>query len=229
MFKRLLLATTVVTGLLLTQHVAQAQPMRGDPNHHLEVQNQERVIIIALKERNDLIQDIEKEARDLGVTVVALIGAGKFLEAAQALLSAERARQIGDCYHALDMGSLVNKLYRLNTLVNQEIPRDIGYLRVLDGWEEQYFTDPQRSPSSYGSLQRQYADMLSTLRRLGLPKNQRTGCSTAPPPAPPPPLVACAPPTHSWPGPGGQEEMTRQTHEYAECQLRNGYGRHVRQ
>jgi hypothetical protein len=43
-------------------------------------------------------------------------------------------------------------------------------------------------------------------------------------------LGYCAPPTHCF-GPPIQceAEMTRQTHEYAQCQLRNGYGRGVRQ
>jgi hypothetical protein len=44
-------------------------------------------------------------------------------------------------------------------------------------------------------------------------------------------LAYCPPPTGCWGGSPREceAEMTRQTHEYAECQRRNGYGRGVRQ
>lgn len=168
-----------------------------------------------IDEQIGTINELQQEFFNDGIQVPLL-----FLPEAEGVNAAEKiwnaCREISHGIHGMQAPNVAQKIQEYRT-IRRNLAWEFSALR-------QHSTPAEANRFFNAPLVNAYIRDTRLLQNQAETTRQR--CSAHPTP---PRQTYCAPPTHSWPGPGGEQEMTRQTQEYADCQLRSGQAGRTRQ
>lgn len=191
--KTILLAAAFVLALWSNTHAQSVRQIETQINQMIESEN-----------------DLKQDLAEAGIEAVAALALPE-AEGGIAVGTIERwgnfCKDFMETRHKLEIPNLWAKYQEMVT-IHKNILNEIALLRA-------YATKREAN---------RFMNMPTVRKWLGEEaeiEQRAHSCGRRTKPKPTPGFVYCPPPTRSWFGPGGEQEMTRQTQVYGDCQRQN--------